>query len=190
MAAPDLRARRLHPGSADPVTPVSFPASSRLAKANGAIDDPLIREQLTSLGRIADHAVVRHGDDGRGATGMDNVSKLLWANWHRDLGELAMDIRARKGPADRRRRVRRVAAAVPVLPGRHHLRRVQRDSAQHHRRAVLGLREGEGLVASLADVRRRSPATAVDRQVVVVTARPAPASDRPPPAARWPRAPT
>ena len=24
--------------------------------------------------------------------GQDNVSKLLWANWHRDLGELAMDV--------------------------------------------------------------------------------------------------
>ena len=24
--------------------------------------------------------------------GQDNVSKLLWANWHRDLGELAMEI--------------------------------------------------------------------------------------------------
>ena len=28
---------------------------------------------------------------------MDNVSKLLWANWHRDLGELAMDIRGKAG---------------------------------------------------------------------------------------------
>ena len=27
----------------------------------------------------------------------DNVSKLLWANWHRDLGELAMDIVGKAG---------------------------------------------------------------------------------------------
>ncbi|HEX9498166.1 MAG TPA: acyl-CoA dehydrogenase family protein, partial [Mycobacterium sp.] len=29
--------------------------------------------------------------------GQDNVSKLLWANWHRDLGELAMDIVGKAG---------------------------------------------------------------------------------------------
>jgi alkylation response protein AidB-like acyl-CoA dehydrogenase len=29
--------------------------------------------------------------------GQDNVSKLLWANWHRDLGELAMDIAGKAG---------------------------------------------------------------------------------------------
>ncbi len=31
--------------------------------------------------------------------GQDNVSKLLWANWHRDLGELAMDIVGQDRPA-------------------------------------------------------------------------------------------
>jgi len=29
--------------------------------------------------------------------GQDNVSKLLWANWHRDLGELAMDVIGKPG---------------------------------------------------------------------------------------------
>jgi alkylation response protein AidB-like acyl-CoA dehydrogenase len=29
--------------------------------------------------------------------GQDNVSKLLWANWHRDLGEIAMDVRGKTG---------------------------------------------------------------------------------------------
>jgi len=29
--------------------------------------------------------------------GQDNVSKLLWANWHRDLGELAFAIRGKAG---------------------------------------------------------------------------------------------
>ena len=29
--------------------------------------------------------------------GQDNVSKLLWANWHRDLGELAMDVQGKAG---------------------------------------------------------------------------------------------
>ena len=27
--------------------------------------------------------------------GQDSVSKLLWANWHRDLGELAMAIKGK-----------------------------------------------------------------------------------------------
>jgi alkylation response protein AidB-like acyl-CoA dehydrogenase len=31
------------------------------------------------------------------AAGKDSVSKLLWANWHRDLGELAMDIVGKAG---------------------------------------------------------------------------------------------
>jgi hypothetical protein len=29
--------------------------------------------------------------------GQDNVSKLLWANWHRDLGDIAMDIQGKAG---------------------------------------------------------------------------------------------
>ena len=29
--------------------------------------------------------------------GQDNVSKLLWANWHRDLGEIAMDVQGKTG---------------------------------------------------------------------------------------------
>ena len=31
------------------------------------------------------------------APGQDVVSKLLWANWHRDLGELAMDVAGQAG---------------------------------------------------------------------------------------------
>jgi alkylation response protein AidB-like acyl-CoA dehydrogenase len=29
--------------------------------------------------------------------GQDNVSKLLWATWHRGLGELAMEIKGKSG---------------------------------------------------------------------------------------------
>ena len=29
---------------------------------------------------------------GTGTQGEDSISKLLWANWHRGLGELAMDV--------------------------------------------------------------------------------------------------
>ena len=69
-----------------------------LAKANGAIDDPLIRERLTrawaGLKTMRSYAMATMDVE---QPGMDNVSKLLWANWHRDLGELAMDIRGKAG---------------------------------------------------------------------------------------------
>ena len=107
-----------------------------LAKRTGAADDPLIRERLTrswaGLQTMRSYALATMDVE---QPGQDNVSKLLWANWHRDLGELAMDVSGHGRPDAGRRRVRRVAAAVPVLPRRHHLRRVQRDPAQHHRRA-------------------------------------------------------
>jgi len=69
-----------------------------LAKEAGAIDDPLIRERLTrawaGLRAMRSFALATMDAE---APGQDNVSKLLWANWHRDLGELAIDIRGRAG---------------------------------------------------------------------------------------------
>ncbi len=73
-----------------------------LAKKSGAADDPLIREQLTRAWaglqamRSFALATMDEEDDGR-AAGNDSVSKLLWATWHRDLGELAMEIRGKAG---------------------------------------------------------------------------------------------
>ena len=73
-----------------------------LAKANGAIDDPLIRERLTrawaGLQTMRSYALATMDVEQAGqAAGKDCVSKLLWANWHRDLGELAMDIKGKSG---------------------------------------------------------------------------------------------
>ncbi len=79
-----------------------------LAKQTGAIDDPLIRERLTrswaglqtmrsyalATMDLGEHRSRPGGDMGQG---QDNVSKLLWANWHRDLGELAMDVQGKAG---------------------------------------------------------------------------------------------
>ena len=69
-----------------------------LAKNNGAIDDPLIRERLTrawaGLQAMRSFALATMDDE---LPGQDSVSKLLWANWHRDLGELAMAIKAQSG---------------------------------------------------------------------------------------------
>ena len=74
-----------------------------VAKRTGADDDPLIRERLTrswvGLRTMRSYALAtmdlgqhRSRSAGDMGQGQDNVSKLLWANWHRDLGELAMDI--------------------------------------------------------------------------------------------------
>jgi alkylation response protein AidB-like acyl-CoA dehydrogenase len=69
-----------------------------LAKQTGADDDPLIRERLTrswvGLQTMRSYALATTDVE---QPGQDNVSKLLWANWHRDLGELAMDIVGKAG---------------------------------------------------------------------------------------------
>ncbi|BBX20923.1 acyl-CoA dehydrogenase [Mycolicibacter terrae] len=64
-----------------------------VAQRNGAAEDPLIRERLTrswvGLRSMRSYALATMDAE---QPGQDNVSKLLWANWHRDLGELAMDV--------------------------------------------------------------------------------------------------
>ncbi|NDJ89846.1 acyl-CoA dehydrogenase IpdE1 [Mycolicibacter kumamotonensis] len=66
---------------------------AELAARNGAAEDPLIRERLTrswvGLRSMRSYALATMDVE---QPGQDNVSKLLWANWHRDLGELAMDV--------------------------------------------------------------------------------------------------
>jgi alkylation response protein AidB-like acyl-CoA dehydrogenase len=78
-----------------------------LAKSNATIDDPAIREQLTRawMGLEVMHAhaertlaSVTSGMSGTSGTsgtpGTEaSVAKLLWAHWHRALGELAMTVR-------------------------------------------------------------------------------------------------
>jgi alkylation response protein AidB-like acyl-CoA dehydrogenase len=69
-----------------------------VAKNSGAADDPLIRDRLTrawaGLQAMRSFALATMDEE---QPGQDSVSKLLWATWHRDLGELAMDIRGRPG---------------------------------------------------------------------------------------------
>jgi alkylation response protein AidB-like acyl-CoA dehydrogenase len=65
-----------------------------LAGKNGAIDDPIIEDRLAhariGLEVMRAHAIrtLSRTDPGYEAS----VSKLVWAKWHRDLGELAMDV--------------------------------------------------------------------------------------------------
>ncbi|MGC5247531.1 acyl-CoA dehydrogenase family protein [Gordonia sp. DT219] len=67
-------------------------AVTALARRNGALDNPEIATRIARAGiglrvmRAHAPAVID------AAPGADSVAKLLWANWHRDLGELAMDV--------------------------------------------------------------------------------------------------
>jgi alkylation response protein AidB-like acyl-CoA dehydrogenase len=73
-------------------------AVADLAKRNGAADDPLIRDRLTrswvGLRTMRSYALATMDVE---QPGQDSVSKLLWANWHRELGEIAMDVAGRDG---------------------------------------------------------------------------------------------
>ncbi|BCI85088.1 hypothetical protein NIIDMKKI_02940 [Mycobacterium kansasii] len=74
-----------------------------LAQRTGAADDPFIRERLTrawtGLRAMRSYALATLEAPAVEQPGPDNVSKLLWANWHRSLGELAMDVVGKPGLA-------------------------------------------------------------------------------------------
>jgi alkylation response protein AidB-like acyl-CoA dehydrogenase len=59
------------------------------------LDDPLIRDRLTRAW-LGLEVMRAHGERTLRSTGSQgteaSVSKLLWATWHRALGELAMDV--------------------------------------------------------------------------------------------------
>ncbi|MEU7021158.1 acyl-CoA dehydrogenase family protein [Streptomyces sp. NPDC046203] len=63
-------------------------ALTALARANGTAADPLVHDRLVrawaGLRTLRAHALC--GTD-------PSLTKLAWSHWHRDLGELAMDIR-------------------------------------------------------------------------------------------------
>ncbi|NUR60784.1 MAG: acyl-CoA dehydrogenase [Catenulispora sp.] len=68
-----------------------------LAKANGAVEDPLILDRLTrasiGLDVLRLNALRSMTGLADGAPGPEaSIAKLAWARWHRDLGELAMDV--------------------------------------------------------------------------------------------------
>jgi alkylation response protein AidB-like acyl-CoA dehydrogenase len=78
-----------------------------LARDTGAIDDPVLRDRLAGLkvelevmrfqalrGLCADagHGSGHGPGPGTGDGGSASVFKLVWAGWHRRLGEVAMDV--------------------------------------------------------------------------------------------------
>ncbi len=70
-----------------------------LARRTGAADDPLIAARFdrawVGLRVLRAHALRTMSDEND--AGGASVSKLLWANWHRDLGELAMAVQGAAG---------------------------------------------------------------------------------------------
>ena len=76
-----------------------------LARENGAIDDPVLRDRLAGakvglevmrLNALRGLSAVTGGDDSSAGGGAASIAKLVWAHWHQRLGELAMDV---LGPA-------------------------------------------------------------------------------------------
>ncbi|MBJ22198.1 MAG: acyl-CoA dehydrogenase [bacterium] len=73
-----------------------------VAKRNGKAKDPLIRQRIAHAWsglRIQRYHALRTlagVDEGAEPPAAANISKIFWANWHRDLGKLAMDV---MGPA-------------------------------------------------------------------------------------------
>jgi alkylation response protein AidB-like acyl-CoA dehydrogenase len=69
-----------------------------LAKDNGAIADPVLRDRLAAL--HVELEVMRfqalRGLSAEDAAG-PSVFKLVWASWHKRLGEVAMDVRGLSG---------------------------------------------------------------------------------------------
>ncbi|WP_372433182.1 acyl-CoA dehydrogenase family protein [Antrihabitans stalagmiti] len=68
---------------------------AELAERNGAAQNPLIRAKLTraAMGlRVMRAHALRTMDSADSSGGAASVAKLFWANWHRGLGELAMEV--------------------------------------------------------------------------------------------------
>jgi alkylation response protein AidB-like acyl-CoA dehydrogenase len=67
------------------------------ARATGAADSAVVQEQIieawAGLQTLRHTALRTLDNDASSSTGVEaNVSKLLWANWHQRLGELAMTV--------------------------------------------------------------------------------------------------
>ncbi|MFF0473880.1 acyl-CoA dehydrogenase family protein [Streptomyces sp. NPDC004284] len=73
-----------------------------LAKRNGAAADPLIRDRIArawiGLETIRFNALRMLDGVAAGAPGPEaSIGKIFWATWHRELGELAMDVCGAEG---------------------------------------------------------------------------------------------
>src|SRR3984957_8004950 len=146
-----------------------------LARLTEAGTDPLLRDRLARawVGLDALPGVPvrpprragRHGHRRRGRRGLGAEGALVAvAPGARGAGDGRARRRVHGRRHRRRRRPGRVAAAVPVRPGRDHLRRVRRDPAEHHRRPCTGPAEAG------ARVKPPTAHSLLDGKVVVITA--------------------
>jgi alkylation response protein AidB-like acyl-CoA dehydrogenase len=68
------------------------------ARRNGKIDDPVVRQRIAAavsgldIMRWNTLRVLSGPDDAARVPPAAMITKLYWATWHRDLGELAMDV--------------------------------------------------------------------------------------------------
>jgi alkylation response protein AidB-like acyl-CoA dehydrogenase len=65
------------------------------AKDNGSASDPVMRQKLAQAWielQIVRLNAVTNLEEGTTRPGLAAVNKLTWANWHRDAGELAMEV--------------------------------------------------------------------------------------------------
>ena len=125
------------------------------ARESGADHDPVLRQRI---GRAAGLRVMRYNalrmlsgsDDTDAGAGTPRrealIYKYFWSNWHRDWASSRwMPSAACERDRPCRRKTHPSAARIPVLPRGHDLRRHQRNPAQHHGRARLGMpREARG----------------------------------------------
>ncbi|MEU8897786.1 acyl-CoA dehydrogenase family protein [Nocardia sp. NPDC048505] len=76
-------------------------AVEALARRTGAAEDPLIADRIdrawVGLRVMRAHAIRTMASAEVDDSGQASVSKLLWANWHRGLGELAMAVLGPQG---------------------------------------------------------------------------------------------
>jgi alkylation response protein AidB-like acyl-CoA dehydrogenase len=77
-----------------------------LARRNGALEDPVLRDRLAGakvglevmrLNALRGLSAVDAGSDSSAGGGAASIAKLVWANWHQRLGELAMDVAGLEG---------------------------------------------------------------------------------------------
>jgi alkylation response protein AidB-like acyl-CoA dehydrogenase len=75
-----------------------FEGVVELARRTGAIDDPLIRDRLTRSWMGLEIMRLNANRMMAGPPGPESsISKLVWGTWHRELGELAMDVLGAEG---------------------------------------------------------------------------------------------
>ncbi|MCP1471718.1 alkylation response protein AidB-like acyl-CoA dehydrogenase [Sphingobium sp. OAS761] len=74
-----------------------------IARRNGKANDPIIRQKIAQAHaglKIMRYNGLRMLSDGEGGADLSGAAytyKLYWSQWHRDLGELAMDVLGQEG---------------------------------------------------------------------------------------------